>query len=54
MGAVAAGNVGRLARLGRAIRPLQSGAHTTRALLEHQELRLPLDLDAGVAKTIDQ
>src|SRR5207248_6080797 len=51
---VAAGNVGRLARLHRSIRPLQTGEHTIRSILEAQELGLALDVDARLSQAIDQ
>ena len=54
MRAVAAGDVGGLAHLDRAVRALQSSEHPTGSLLERQELGLALDFDAGLAQAIDQ
>ncbi len=54
MRAVAPGNVGRLARLRCSIRPFQTRENTAVRLLEAQELRLALDLDAGLGQAIDQ
>ena len=54
MGAVAPGNVGRLARLRGSIRPFQSREHMTGRLLEAEEFRPALDLDAEFGQAIDQ
>ena len=52
--AVAAGEIGGLARVGAAIGAFEAGAHTGRRFLERHELRLALDLDAGLSEAIDQ
>ncbi len=54
MRAVAAGDIKSLARVGAAIGAFEPGAHACRRLLEPDELRLALDLDAGFRKAIDQ
>ena len=54
MGSVAPGNVRRLARFHFPIRPLQTGEHTIRSILEAQKLRWALDPHAGVGQAIDQ
>ena len=54
MRAVAAGDVGRLARLGGAIRKSQTREQMTRPFLEAQELRFALDLHSGFGQSIDQ
>src|SRR5207302_11269141 len=53
-GAVAAGEVGGLARVGRAVGASETGAHSRRRLLECHELRLALNLNAGFSEAIDQ
>ena len=54
MRAVAASDVRRLTRFGRAIRSAQSCLHPTRDLLERHKLGRALDVDAGFAQAIDQ
>ena len=56
MGPVAPGNVGRLARFLISIRPLQTGEHPIRSILEAQKLHSALDVDAerGVTGTPDE
>ena len=54
MRAVAARDVRRLTRPGRAIRSLQSCVHPARGLVERHQLGRPLDFHAGVAQAIDQ
>jgi hypothetical protein len=54
MRAVAARDVRRLTRFGRAIRSGQSCVHPTRDLLERHQLGRALDVDAGLAQAMDQ
>ncbi len=54
MHAVAAGDVLGLTRLGGALCPLDPGDDSARGLLESEDLGLAFDLDACVAKPIDQ
>src|SRR3954453_4123579 len=52
--AVTTGEMTSLACLGGSIGALEAGAHTVSRFFECDELRLPLDADAGISKPIDQ
>ena len=54
MRAVTAGDVVDITRFCRAIGPLDAGSHTSPGLLECQHFGLPLHIDTGFAKPIDQ
>src|SRR4030095_3543866 len=54
MGAVAARNVGSVARLDAFVGPPESDAQPTARFLERDKLRLALDVHTDLGKTIDQ
>ncbi len=54
MRAVAARDIGGIARLPRSIHPFQVRTHSIDVILEVEKLRLALDLDAGFGQTLDQ